>query len=80
MAIEYRAIPFVATASDKENAAAAAVQQFENILRVQCAAGFEYYRMDHFTLIQQPGCLAALFGAKPTLIQYDVLVFRRGTA
>ncbi|MCC7385077.1 MAG: hypothetical protein IT384_24740 [Deltaproteobacteria bacterium] len=70
---------FVATAKSGQSLAQAAVDQFASLISQQSAQGYEYYRMDHFSLVEQPGCIGALFGVKPSVLTYDVAVFRRGS-
>lgn len=77
MAYEYRVIPFAAHTKSGENAAQAAADQFSKLIVANTQSGFEYYRMDHYSVIEQPGCFAALFGGKPSVLSYDVAVFRR---
>ena len=39
--------------------------------------GWEFYRMDTVTVHTQPGCLAALTGAKQTTTQYNIATYRQ---
>lgn len=82
---EYRVVPFAAASksgsSPNQRRDAAAVQ-YQALLAQHQADGFEYYRMDHYHLIEQPGCISAFFGiffggASPIVLTYDVAVFRR---
>jgi hypothetical protein len=77
MAWEYRVVPFSVQIKAGENRVQAAAAQFQNMLVANTGDGFEYYRMDHYSLFEQPGCLTALLGAKASVITYDVAVFRR---
>ena len=77
MNYEYQVIPFIASARAGENTAAVAAQQFANLLATMETKGFEYYRMDHYSVVQAPGCLAGLFGAKHESVTYDVAIFRK---
>lgn len=79
MAWEYRVVPFAASVKAGGNRVEAAASQFQALIVSNTQGGFEYYRMDHYSLIEQPGCLAAMFGGKPSVITYDVAVFRRQT-
>jgi hypothetical protein len=82
---EYRVVPFVASSppnSSSEQRRRAAADQFQSALAAQMAEGFEYFRMDHYHQIEQPGCLRAFFGlffggGGPIVLAYDVAVFRR---
>jgi len=40
--------------------------------------GWEFYRVDTIGMIEKPGCLAALFGARAGNFDYYVVTFRRG--
>lgn len=74
---EYEVVPFSAAIRAGANRAASAAKQFHDLLQEMEGKGLEYYRMDHYSLVEQPGCLAGLFGAKASVITYDVAVFRR---
>ena len=39
--------------------------------------GWEFQRVDTIGITSSPGCIAGLFGAKQTIIQYYVVTFRR---
>lgn len=42
--------------------------------------GWEFYRVDSVGVAVQPGCLAALGGAKQTMTYYNVVTFKRQKA
>jgi coproporphyrinogen III oxidase-like Fe-S oxidoreductase len=77
MTWEYKVVPFAAASKSGANREEAVAAQFSQLLAFVSNEGFEYYRMDHYSLFEQPGCLAALFGAKATVLTYDVAIFRR---
>jgi hypothetical protein len=43
----------------------------------QMEQGWDFYRVDRIGVVTQPGCLAGLFGASQTLIEYFVVTFRQ---
>jgi hypothetical protein len=80
MSYEYRVVPFFAVSksgSSMQQRRAQAAEQFQNLLTAHQSEGFEYMRMDHYHLTEPPGCLGAFMGAAPTIVSYDVAVFRR---
>lgn len=77
MSYHYQVVPFVASMKAGGNRAQAVAEQLAALINEYTGQGYEYYRLDHCTLIEQPGCLAGLFGAKPSVIGYDVAIFRR---
>lgn len=40
-------------------------------------SGWEFYRIDTVGVVQNPGCLASIFGASKTFYNYYVVSFRR---
>jgi hypothetical protein len=56
------------------NEIAAYVQECANKL---ASSGWEFYRIDSMGITAQPGCLASLFGAQQSYIQYSIMTFRR---
>jgi len=59
---------------EKGQEAAIYLQSIANELAEQ---GWELYRVDTVGVVTQPGCLASLFGAKETYVNYYVVTFRR---
>ena len=77
---EYKVIPFLAASrpgTSEVARAGAAAQQFERLLAQGDVDGWQYYRMDHFSLKESPGCLGALFGGGMIYRRYDMAIFRR---
>ena len=74
---EYKVVPFAASGASGSNRAQLAALQFEQLLLEMNEVGFEYLRMDHYSLTEAPGCVGALFGAKVVVVPYDVAIFRR---
>ena len=54
-----------------------AAQYMESIANAHAEQGWEFYRVDTFSVVIPPGCLAALFGDKGSQNQYYVVTFRR---
>ncbi len=77
MQYEYQVVPFQAQKGSKQSAAQAAASQFAELITQMTAQGFEYYRMDHYTTMEPPGCLGAFLGQKAVFHSHDVAIFRR---
>ena len=56
------------------NEAAAYLQSVAN---EHASKGWEFYRVDTIGVVTQPGCFAALLGAKQMTLEYYVVTFRR---
>jgi len=54
-----------------------AAQYLQALASEQAAEGWDFYRVDSIGVVTNPGCLAALFGARQSLIEYFVVTFRR---
>ncbi len=81
MSYEYRMIQIPPSISvpAKEWRGQEAAFYLQSIANEQTAQGWEFYRVDRVGVVVQPGCLAALFGARQSLIEYFVVTFRRAT-
>lgn len=49
----------------------------ENIINNQAAQGWELDQIAEISVIEKPGCLAGLFGAKSYSVNYNVVVFKK---
>ena len=49
----------------------------EAVAMEQAAQGWDFYRVDTIGVVTQPGCLASLFGARQTFLEYFVVTFRK---
>ncbi|GIK58836.1 MAG: DUF4177 domain-containing protein [Chloroflexi bacterium] len=79
MVYEYKMVqmpPTIIVKAKEERGHEAAVY-LESLANAQAEEGWEFYRVDTVGIVSQPGCLAGLFGAKQTLVQYFVVTFRR---
>lgn len=72
-------IPPTITVKAKEMQGNEAAYYLQSIANEQAAQGWEFYRVDTVGVLTQPGCLAALFGASQSVIQYYVVTFRKET-
>jgi hypothetical protein len=79
MAYEYKMVqvPPTIVVKAKEQRGNEAAHYLQSLANAQAAEGWEFYRVDTVGVVTKPGCLASLFGAKQTLIQYYVVTFRR---
>ena len=79
MALRYNVIPFVGELKrgvfSVENAQKVS-QQLEDVINEQAQAGWEFVSVAKVDIEIQPGCLAALFGAKIAYISFDQVIFR----
>ncbi len=76
----YKCKPLAANwATGKQLDAAAAANALEALINQGAGSGWEFYATEQFTVENQPGCLAALFGGKPTSMIQVVVIFRRPT-
>jgi hypothetical protein len=79
MSYEYKMIqvPPNITVKAKEEKGNEAAVYLQDLANAQATDGWEFYRVDSIGVLTQPGCLAAMMGAKQTLIHYFVVTFRR---
>jgi len=49
----------------------------ESIINNQAAQGWELDQIAEISVIEKPGCLAGLFGAKSYSVNYNVVVFKK---
>jgi hypothetical protein len=74
---EYRTVPFVgATKESDKTPGRTLAAQLERLINTP-GQGWEFYRVDHLTIIIKNGCLAALAGNPYSTRTYDVVIFRR---
>lgn len=69
-----RGIAMPSGTGEKGNEAAAYLEEAVNRWAKD---GWEFYRVDEFSISLAPGCLAAIFGAKPEHISYYVATYRK---
>ena len=54
-----------------------AAKYLEKVVNEWAKTGWEFFRIDEFSVIKTPGCLAVLFGAKAEHFSYYVATFRK---
>jgi hypothetical protein len=54
-----------------------AVSSYEKIINDASSGGWELVNIDTVTSVQQPGCLAGLFGSKAEAVTFKLLVFKK---
>lgn len=54
-----------------------AVNTYEKIINEASSGGWELVNIDTVSSVQQPGCLAGLFGSKPETVTFKLLVFKK---
>ena len=75
---EYAARPFLASVrSIDKKAAAQASDELQRAINANAQDGWEFYQIGAISIVADPGCLAALAGAKAGSIRMDQLIFRR---
>jgi hypothetical protein len=72
-------IPPTIIVKQKEYQGNEAAFYLQSVANEHAAQGWEFYRTDTIGVVTQPGCLAALLGARQTAIEYYVVTFRRQT-
>lgn len=75
---EYKAIPFLASVGGRdEKSARAAAAQLTAAINQHTVDGWELHELTSVSVMVNPGCLAALSGAKPSPMFIDQMIFRR---
>jgi hypothetical protein len=79
MAYEYKMVQVPPTIQVRERdlKGSEAASYLASVVTKEAVQGFEFYRVDEIGVQVQPGCLAALFGARAVNIVYYVVSFRR---
>ena len=54
-----------------------AVNTYEKIINDAAAGGWELVVVDTVESVQQPGCIASLFGSKAEVVTFKLLVFKK---
>lgn len=54
-----------------------AVRSYADIIQSEAVGGWDFFMMQQIPVIQQAGCLAGIFGAKETMITFNMLIFRK---
>jgi hypothetical protein len=75
---EYRTIPFAGKTQESDKTPGRTLAaQLEHLINTSVGKGWEFYRVDHLTIVIKNGCLAALSGNPYSTRTYDVVIFRR---
>jgi hypothetical protein len=79
IAYEYRMVqtPPTISVQASQHKGDEAAQYMESLANAHSEQGWEFYRVDTFSVVIPPGCLAAMFGDKGSQNQYYVVTFRR---
>lgn len=76
----YKCVPVpdvVHTGKKGKDLHAYAVSTYETIINNAASDGWEFVNIDTVTSVQQPGCLAGLFGSKAETVTFKLLVFQK---
>lgn len=76
--MEYKVIPFVATANHQNQNSANIAKQLEDLIRVQASQGWNYIRLENVSTHIQPikGCFGNTV-QKGYLTSYQIVVFSK---
>jgi hypothetical protein len=74
---EYRMVQLPQTFILKQDTGKEIAAYLEKLASDWGAQGWEFYRIDEVGVAVQPGCFAALGGAKASIVTYNVMSFRR---
>ena len=73
----YRCVPLASNLlTGKSLDGSAAASALETLINQWAADGWEFYRTDEFTVLNQPGCVASLFGGKAAAMSQKIVTFR----
>lgn len=72
----YKVVPFIGKIKANGNAQEVATQ-LQAAIAQNTGDGWEFHSFNDVSIEVQPGCLAALLGAKTSYIKSDQLVFKR---
>jgi hypothetical protein len=75
---QYIAVPFAGVTKAKDAQPGVTLgKQLTDLINKMSADGWEYYRLDHVSVVIKQGCLATLLGVSSTVRTYDLAIFRR---
>ena len=74
---EHLVVPFASIQNMGGQTGQIAAKQLQDLINTHSLQGWEFYRMDTITYVENPGCLASLFGQKAVMGRVDVVIFRR---
>lgn len=80
MNYEFKMIQLPQTFVLKQDTGKEIAAYLENLSIQMGSQGWEFYRVDTVGVATNPGCLAALMGAKSTMSNYNIVTFRRAKA
>ena len=74
----YMTVPFAGATKERDkNPGHTLATQLNQLINATAVKGWEFYRVDHLTIIIKNGCLATLAGNPYSTRTYDVVTFRR---
>ena len=75
---QYKTVAFVGATQQKDKSPGATLaKQLNELINKNAVGGWEFYRVDHVSIVIKNGCLAALAGNPFSTRSYDVVIFRR---
>jgi len=77
MQYQYKVVPFIGRIKMGKGSAQEVAEQLQALIDQFVGEGWEYYRIDPVQIEVRPGCLASLFGAQASYINFDQVIFRR---
>lgn len=75
MSGRYQVMPFIGKIKANQSAIEVS-NQLEELLNKGAENGLEFVELSSVNIEVQPGCLAALFGAKASYVRFDMAVFK----
>ncbi len=79
MSYEYKVVSFMGSIKGKQGADVVA-EQLTNLINTEATEGWELFQVGNVNIEVTPGCIAGLLGQKVTYIQYDQIIFRKGSS
>lgn len=74
---EYRMVELPQTITTKRRTGSDAATELAQLVNREATNGWEFYRIDSFSVVVQPGCMGALGGHKPEREAVHLATFRR---
>lgn len=74
--MRYRVIPFIGKVKRYQSANDVS-NQLEALINEGAKEGWQFEQVNNVNIEVQPGCLAAIFGAKVDYVRFDMVIFKK---
>jgi hypothetical protein len=74
---QYKVVQIPATIPVSRGQSGQAGAYVEQVINGEAQQGWEFYRIDTISTVENPGCLGALLGGKQSYANHCVISFRR---